>query len=110
MAITSDINRVYSRRWRYDFVTFEGILLGCLGSHSSFNKIGIIQEAIDRHYDALLLLDADAMVVDLDMPLRSVLPIAGTKTLLTGHGKLKCENDPKLNVYAPSTMGSWLST
>ena len=35
------------------------------------------------------------MVVDLDMPLRSVLPLAGTDTLLTGHGKQKCENDPK---------------
>lgn len=95
MSITSHVNRAYSRHWGYDFVTFEGILLGCLGSHSSFNKIGIIQEAIERQYDALLLLDADAMVVDLDMSIRSVLPIAGTDTLLSGHGKQKCDNDPK---------------
>jgi hypothetical protein len=68
------IHKAYAAKWKYDFVTFQGVLMGCLDWHSTFTKIGILMLAMREGYDYLLLMDADAIIVDFDIPIPQLLP------------------------------------
>ena len=73
LETATPVHKAYASKWNYDFATATGVLMGCLDWHSAYNKIGIIYEAFNRQYDILLLMDSDAMIVDFDIPLTSML-------------------------------------
>jgi hypothetical protein len=45
------VHKAYAAKWKYDYVTFQGVLMGCLDWHSTFTKIGILMLAMREGYD-----------------------------------------------------------
>lgn len=78
---TALVNKAYAKKWGYDLVVLQGGALEhpehCMESGRSvtLNKIRLLFHAIDhqQEYDQLLLLDADALIVDLDTELTTLL-------------------------------------
>ena len=67
LDLTQRVNRAFARKNHYDYVALTGLALGGYETyHANFNKITVLREAMDYGYDAVLLLDADALVKDID--------------------------------------------
>eukprot|EP00934_Nitzschia_sp_Nitz4_P000510 Nitzschia sp. Nitz4//scaffold24_size164493//152855//154009//NITZ4_002353-RA/size164493-processed-gene-0.248-mRNA-1//-1//CDS//3329544189//510//frame0 len=82
LDVTGRINMAYAKRFGHDVLLLQGIYLVDSSDkceppkrRASFNKIGILQEAL-RHrdqYDQLLLLDTDAMMYNLSYDVTSLM-------------------------------------
>jgi hypothetical protein len=90
------IHKSYAAKWKYDYVTFQGVLMGCLDWHSTFTKIGILMLAMREGYDYLLLLDADAIIVDFEIPIPQLLP-GDPKTMMLMGQKVNDERAWDIN-------------
>jgi hypothetical protein len=65
MELSAKASRAYARKWNCDYLQQNGIAIGWLPEHATYNKPPILQMALSRKgYDAVLLLDADAVIVD----------------------------------------------
>ena len=52
-----------------------GVLLGSQTWHATFNKVALLEAALDaKTYDAVLILDADAVIVDFDVDFFDIMP------------------------------------
>lgn len=77
---TAHVNKAYAKKRGYDFVVLQGTALAhpehCVesGRKATLNKIRLLFHAIDNQYDQLLLLDADALIVNLDTKLTELIP------------------------------------
>eukprot|EP00978_Attheya_sp_CCMP212_P009564 scaffold22653_cov53-Attheya_sp.AAC.6 len=64
-------SHVYGQKWGVDLLIMKGVALGPTAKFAGANKIQILQEALhllsSKSYDTLLMLDADAIIVDLDL-------------------------------------------
>jgi len=71
LDITKTVNQAYAKRHGMDYLTVWGSILnsGLTGS-ATFNKPYIVEEAILRGYKYLFILDADALVVEMDRDFR----------------------------------------
>jgi hypothetical protein len=83
LNITSRINQLYAKQYHYDYVLLRGIVFRTFyesyaqipTSRATYNKVYILQKAIEWDYDFLLLLDSDAMVYDFNRDIaQSLLP------------------------------------
>lgn len=75
MDVTSEVNALYARRHGIDFVKAHGVLLGAQTWHATFNKVALLEAALDaEEYDAVLILDADAVIVDFDVDFFTLMP------------------------------------
>jgi hypothetical protein len=72
LELTAPLNKAYAKQFHYDYVALQGSTLQLPRDawypppeeRSRFNKIALLQTAVARGYDRVLLLDADAMVYD----------------------------------------------
>jgi hypothetical protein len=96
---TSPLNKAYARMWHHDYVVLQGAAISIPRDawypppeeRSRFNKIALLQMAMAREYDMLLLLDADAMIYDFSKDLRNYLPQEGGQ-MLAAH-RVKASDD-----------------
>lgn len=75
LELTAPVNKAYARKWNQDFVIVQGstLIVDSDGKceppphRAMYDKLEILQTALENtnKYDMLLLMDADAMVVDL---------------------------------------------
>mmetsp|Transcript_51263 Transcript_51263/g.109125 ORF Transcript_51263/g.109125 Transcript_51263/m.109125 type:complete len:324 (-) Transcript_51263:126-1097(-) len=73
---TGVVNRAYAKRHGYDYVILQGLALGGYRNwHSTFNKPEVLHAALEspKGYDGVLILDADALLVDFDVDIASLL-------------------------------------
>jgi hypothetical protein len=83
IELTTPINKAYARKWGHDFLVVQGSTFeleldkGCEPppSRSIYNKLDILKEAFkkDKKYDLVLILDADAMMYDLDFDVTTLM-------------------------------------
>jgi hypothetical protein len=74
MELTSKASRAYARKWNCDYLQQKGIPIGWKPEHATYNKPPVLQMALSRQgYDAVLLLDADAVIVDHDFDILELL-------------------------------------
>ena len=83
LELTAPINHEYARRWNHDLVILQGTTMllptdqNCTPpeERSRFNKVTLLQMALSKRdiYDQLLILDADAMMYDLDYDVTQLL-------------------------------------
>mmetsp|Transcript_13614 Transcript_13614/g.19838 ORF Transcript_13614/g.19838 Transcript_13614/m.19838 type:complete len:386 (+) Transcript_13614:119-1276(+) len=75
LDIASTTSKAYGRRWGVDVLKMKGVALGPAPEFAGANKIEIIQTAMDAsaQYDTLFLLDADAIIIDLDLDFLSLI-------------------------------------
>ena len=75
MELSARASRAYARKWNCDYLQLKGIPIGWKPEHGTYNKPPMIQMALSRQsYDAVLLLDADAVIVDHDFDMLQLLP------------------------------------
>lgn len=76
--ISSRANRAYAKMHHVDYVRMNGVAYGShTGIHAPYNKIFILRHFRERfrhNYDVILLLDSDAVIVDLDFDALELLP------------------------------------
>ncbi len=92
LDLIAPINAAYAKHWGNDYVIlqgtahhFPGIRSSCPNEpRSTFNKIPLLQLAYDHReaYDRVLILDTDAMIVDFEVDISSLLP---STHLLSAH-------------------------
>jgi hypothetical protein len=73
---TQKVNRAYARKFGYDYAALLGLPMGATeGWMATFSKVQILYEVLNHHpeYDALLNMDADALLVDFDYDLENLL-------------------------------------
>jgi hypothetical protein len=81
LNITSRINQLYAFQYQLDYVLLRGIVFRTFyeslaqipTSRATYNKIYIVQKAIEWNYDYLLLLDSDAMIYDFNRDITQLL-------------------------------------
>mmetsp|Transcript_28112 Transcript_28112/g.34219 ORF Transcript_28112/g.34219 Transcript_28112/m.34219 type:complete len:229 (-) Transcript_28112:6-692(-) len=89
LEMTSKINRFYARRFHHDFVIARGIYFQNVfhvrsrrrqtpASRASYNKIAVLRYALEKKYDRVLLLDADAVIVDFDRDVSAAYDMSTT--------------------------------
>lgn len=82
LEVTSKVNRAYAKRWSSDYIKFTGISIGTQPWHSTYNKAWLLQHFIQSRanddglqtYDAILMLDSNSMIVDLDFDILKLIP------------------------------------
>ena len=72
--LSSRATHAYSRRHGLDVLEQRGIIFGSQPEHATYNKMGILREACSQGYEKILLLDADAVIVDHDLDILAQLP------------------------------------
>jgi hypothetical protein len=82
LEMTAPINKLYAKMWNVDFVSVQGSTLvvdqdgGCEPppQRAMYDKMDILRLALGKKdkYDQLLLLDADAMIYDMDFDVTSL--------------------------------------
>lgn len=66
--ITQRANKAYAKKWNHDYLLMVGTAFNSnqVGI-SAYNKLSVLRKAIDaKVYDVLLILDSDAVIVDMD--------------------------------------------
>ena len=75
MELSARASRAYARKWNCDYLQLKGIPIGWKPEHGTYNKPPMIKMALSRQsYDTVLLLDADAVIVDHDYNMLQLLP------------------------------------
>lgn len=82
LGLTAPINKLYAKMWNADFVSVQGSTLvvdqdgGCEPppQRAMYDKLDLLRLALHKKdkYDQLLLLDADAMIYDLDFDITTL--------------------------------------
>ena len=75
--ITQRANRAYAHKWKYDYLIMKGVAYTYNGvpGDATYNKLAVLRQAMDANiYDAILLIDADAVIVDLDQDALDLIP------------------------------------
>ena len=102
VELTTPINKAYARKWGHDFIMVQGSTLeleldkGCEPppSRSVYNKLDILKVAVTKHkkYDLVLILDANAMMYDLDFDVTTLL---NNNDMLAGQRGSKRDPEPR---------------
>jgi hypothetical protein len=89
---TSRVNKAYAKRYQCDYVILHGIAFHTIldgmntpflrkhnkkqppASRAAYNKIILLQQAIARQYDYLVILDSDAIIYDFTRDLSTLVP------------------------------------
>lgn len=86
LDITQRANRAYARKWQCDYVALTGLALGGYQNyHANFNKIQVLQTAAEKGYEVVLLLDADALITDVNHDIRQDISAEYALSATTGH-------------------------
>eukprot|EP00587_Corethron_hystrix_P010747 CAMPEP_0113310962 /NCGR_PEP_ID=MMETSP0010_2-20120614/8397_1 /TAXON_ID=216773 ORGANISM="Corethron hystrix, Strain 308" /NCGR_SAMPLE_ID=MMETSP0010_2 /ASSEMBLY_ACC=CAM_ASM_000155 /LENGTH=207 /DNA_ID=CAMNT_0000166521 /DNA_START=414 /DNA_END=1037 /DNA_ORIENTATION=+ /assembly_acc=CAM_ASM_000155 len=97
--MTEKVNRAYARRRHYDYVRMNGV---AFGDFAGYNKAEVLRTAIKMSiYDAVLILDADAAIVDMDQDIMELLP---TEMMLTAHRVRKEDPSHTYNINNGVTL------
>ena len=116
LNISSRINQLYAQQYQYDYVLLRGIVFRNTFSESSYtatqkipssratyNKVYILQKAIEWKYDYLLLLDSDAMIYDFNRDITpSILPpqkLLVAHQVTVGHNKNNRDGNSQNEYY-----------
>jgi hypothetical protein len=85
LELTSPINKAYARKWNHDFLIVQGATLVVKEDEdceppperSRYDKLELLRIALRKKdkYDQLLLLDADALIYDLDFDITNLCEI-----------------------------------
>uniref|UniRef100_A0A7S1BJF1 Nucleotide-diphospho-sugar transferase domain-containing protein n=1 Tax=Corethron hystrix TaxID=216773 RepID=A0A7S1BJF1_9STRA len=91
--ITEVANRAYAKRWNHDYVRMNGV---AFGDFAGYNKAEVLRIAMKKKvYDAVILLDADAVIVDLDQNALDLIP---ESMLLTAHRVKRSDESYTTNI------------
>jgi len=85
--ITQRANKAYANKWNYDYLLMKGTAFNSnqVGI-SAYNKLSVLRKAIDaKVYDVLLILDSDAVIVDLDQDVLDLMPESMLLTACRNH-------------------------
>jgi hypothetical protein len=74
LDITSKHHEKYAKLHGYDYIRYDGIKQGKHPWHAAFNRIYMLEDALNQGYKYVLYLDADAVVLQ---PQRTVLDLLG---------------------------------
>ena len=91
LEVTSKVNRAYAKAWRYDYAKYTGIMKGDEALHATFNKAYLLETLLKTKgnfpnkrknprvpafplFDAVLMLGADAVIVDFHYDVLNVVP------------------------------------
>ena len=83
-SISERANRAYAKKWNHDYVLMKGVAINSgQPGDATYNKLALLKEGIDsKIYDAMLMLDADSVIVDFDQDALKLIP---QSMLLTAH-------------------------
>jgi hypothetical protein len=83
LDLVAPVNQAYAKLWGHDFLVLQGTALEFFGiskicndeTRSTFNKIPLLQLALQHSadYDQVLILDTDAMIVNFDLDVTTLL-------------------------------------
>jgi hypothetical protein len=74
MELSAKASRAYARKWNCDYLQQKGVIIGWKPEHATYNKPAVLRMALSRKcYDTVLLLDADAVIVDHDFDMLELL-------------------------------------
>ena len=85
--ITQRANKAYAKKWKYDYLLMKGTAFNSnqVGI-SAYNKLSVLRKAIDaKVYDVLLILDSDAVIVDIDQDVLDLMPESMLLTACRNH-------------------------
>mmetsp|Transcript_16205 Transcript_16205/g.34223 ORF Transcript_16205/g.34223 Transcript_16205/m.34223 type:complete len:326 (-) Transcript_16205:91-1068(-) len=85
--ITQKANLAYAKKWNQDYLLMKGIAYdsGKKGQ-AAYNKLPLLKKAMDANiYDAILILDSDAVIVDLDQDALDLIPQSMLLTACRNH-------------------------
>jgi hypothetical protein len=92
LELTSSVNKAYAKKWNHDLLILQGITLTLPEDgvcepppeRARYNKIELLKLALSKNesYDQLLLLDADAIMYDLDL---DITTLVADQDLLAAH-------------------------
>jgi hypothetical protein len=98
LEITGAVNAAYAAAHGYAYRRFVGFKSP--GAGANFNRYYLIREELDRgEHDWALWLDADALVVDLSVPLESIIARTPDKLLIACQGTLRGDFDINNGVF-----------
>jgi len=85
--ITQRANKAYAKKWNYDYLLMKGTAFNSnqVGI-SAYNKLSVLRKAIDaKVYDVLLILDSDAVIVDMHKDVLELMPESMLLTACRNH-------------------------
>jgi hypothetical protein len=82
LNISKRVNQAYASKYHFDYVALHGIAFRTpydtwrvpRPSRATYNKISIVEKAIELNYDYLLILDSDAMMYDFTRDISELIP------------------------------------
>jgi len=87
--ITQRANKAYAKKWNYDYLLMKGTAFNSnqVGI-SAYNKLSVLRKTIDaKVYDVLLILDSDAVIVDMHKDVLDLMPESMLLTACRNHEK-----------------------
>ena len=77
--ITQTANRAYAKKWGFDYLLLSGVAFHSAvprPGDATYNKLALLKKAMNAKvsYDAVLMIDADAVIVDLDQDIWDLIP------------------------------------
>jgi len=126
LNLTEPINRLYAEKWGHDFYVLIGPALESIDSshkkavknmrntRSTYFKVTLLEHAIEKkHYDILVILDADAIFYDFSRDIAHIIP---QERLLVAHKVQRNDSNNTSNVNIGVTVwnlrhtqAQWLS-
>ena len=85
--ITQKANHAYANRLKYDYLLMVGVAYDTgKPGQAAYNKLPLLKKAMDaKIYDAILILDSDAVIVDLDQDALDLIPQSMLLTACRNH-------------------------
>jgi len=77
LRVASVTSHAYAKKYNADFLQMQGVGLGGFTpAHSCYNKIEILRRVLSlkEKYDIILILDSDAIIFNLDLDFRDLIP------------------------------------
>lgn len=111
LELTAPITKAYGKRWNHDVLIVQGVAFGknhrqyrnstdddeeCEenSNRAMYNKLSILLRAVYNQYDLVLLLDADALIYDLEFDIPRLL--SSPSIMLVAHGAGNSDSDKNM--------------